>query len=575
MVMTRVLLAVVAGLVWPVPLPAAGPADTLLQLAPPDTTVVLVVQNPRGVYRDLSESPFVRWLPTTAAGRRLLAWDMLEQVRDVAAEIRDAVRGIPGATLEDVLGEALVFAYTPAPAGRPADERAVLLLRPTRLETLAALVRQVNEAQIAAGKLTAVVRHGHGAGEYFERREAGGASEFYAFCDGVFVYSGSRADVQAVLDRHRPAGVPRPAELPTRLRQLGAADATIALLVNPRAFDAEVKARVDTAPPQEKQVHQQFARVWAALEAVAFTVRLDTTLELGVSLRYQSGQLPAGLRPWLTGPFSRVPAADLIPDHALFGCAGHTRLRDLIDLFDALAPEPRERGGLRHQLGELFGPVVGRTNLPLLLDSLGPDWAVWAAPPQPGADLPTLVAAVRVTAPPEDQARAEQLIRQSGEFVFTLARLAYNSRHIDQIEQREGTDPTTGIVVRYLTNDVGFPAGFRPAFALIRGYLVCGTDPEAVRRFTPPRAEKPPAGSEAVFARLSGPACRDYLLAHGGALAKHLAEWGWHDPKELAEGLATLAELLELIDSAVLSGRDIDAGSRYVLRLKLARPLRK
>lgn len=573
--MTRTLLAVVAGLLWPLSLSAAGPADDLLRLAPTDTTILLVVQNPRGLYRDLSESPFVRWLPTTAAGRRLLGWDVWAQVRDVTSEVRDAVQAVPGASFEDVLGEALVFAYTPAPAGRPADERAVLLLRPTRLETLAALVRQVNEAQTAAGKLTAVVRHAHGVGEYFERRGADGASEFYAFCDGVFVYSGSGADVRAVLDRCRAADAPRPAELPGRLRQLGAADATIALLVNPRSFDTEVKARVEAAPPEEKRVHQQFARMWAALDAVAFTARVDATLELGVSLRYRPGQLPAGMGPWLMGPLPAASAADLIPDHALFGCAGHARLTDLIDLFDALAPEPRDRGSLRHQLGELFGPVVGRPNLRLLFDSVGPDWAVWAGPPQPGADLPTLVAAVRVTASAEDQARVEQLVRQAGEFVFTLARLAYNSRHADQIEQKEGTDSATGVVVRYLTNDVGFPAGFRPAFALVRGYLVCGTDPEAVRRFAPPRTESPPARSEAVFARLSGPACRDYLRVHGGALAKHLADWGWGNAKELADGLATLTELLELIDSAVLSRREIESGSRYVLRLKLARPLRR
>src|SRR5205085_7193729 len=111
----------------------------------------------------------------------------------------------PEEVLNDVIGDAVVFAYTPAPADRPTDERAVILIRPRKLETLTRIVERINASQTKSGELKGVAKRSHNGEPYFERQKAGGSSEFYCFRGPVFAYSGTEADILAVIDRDRAA----------------------------------------------------------------------------------------------------------------------------------------------------------------------------------------------------------------------------------------------------------------------------------------------------------------------------------------------------------------------------------
>jgi hypothetical protein len=127
-----------------------------------------------------------------------------------------------------------------------------------------------------------------------------------------------------------------------------------------------------------------------------------------------------------------------------------------------------------------------------------------------------------------------------------------------------------------LVNEKGFPPGFRPSFAVVKGYLVLATAPEAIRRFTPPVSDNPLIPPHQTLARLSGPALRGYLQTHGERLAKFLADMHVAaDEKQTRELFDTVASALELIDSAELISRPDESGLQLAVKVKPAKPLKK
>jgi hypothetical protein len=554
------------------PVLAAPPRDEALRVAPPDAALVLVVQDTKTHLNDLAASPFVAWLPTSGLGKQLLPVVDVKTLKGSVAPLFAELGVTPDELLDDVIGDAVVFAFTPPPPDDPQGERAVLLVRPRKPETLAKLIDRVNAIQTKNGEVKEVVRRTHNGEAYYERQKpgAGERSEFYCFRGGVFAFSSSEADIQAVIDRDRaaePVGEKAPA-LTARLARLGVADSFAVLLVNPRSFDAEVKHRVETAKPEERPVLERFQEVWGALDTAAVYLALGRDLELGVSVRFQPDRLPAATRTWLAGP--RTPAGlwSAIPDDALFAVAGRFRAAELIETITTLLPEDG-KAALKTAIEQYLGPVVGRDKLPLVLDSLGPDWGLWAVQPANGAGfLPSAVAAVQVSG----EGDAGRVLLDAVDYGFRTIRVAYNAAHADQIDLKETRDGD--VVIRSLVNDKAFPPGFRPSFALKGGYLLVATSPEAIKSFTPP-ARTPGSGGEVPVIRFSGTATRAYLLANRTKLAKFLSQTGNGDEVELLQQIDQIAAVLEPIDRVELSTRGDADGLRLAVRVRFVKPLKK
>jgi hypothetical protein len=568
--MVRVILTCLV-LVTAAPLQAA-PRDELLRVAPPNAALLLLVQNARDQVRDLLASPFGQWFPTTALGQRLLQSAELKQFRDSATMIARELGTTPQEVLDEILGDAVAFAFSPAPTDRPAEERAVILIRPRKTAILTQLVERLNQVQLKSGELKAVVRRDYTGATYFQRQQAGGTSEFYCFRGEVFAFSSSEADIQAVIDRDNaeaPANV-----LLERLRQLGVADSPVVLLIQPRPLDAEVKAKLAAATPEEKAFLERFAEVWASLECAAVDLTVNRQLEVGLTVRFQPGKVPAAASKWLLGDRVTRPAEVLIPRHALIGVSAYASAGELIDLVASLAPAEPNKPGVKEWIGQTLGPVIGKDKLPLVLTALGPNWAAWAEPPEPAAFLPTLMAVVELHGSGPERAQAEQALAEAVEYGFRTARVAYNANHTDQIEVKEQKDPRTGAVIVSLVNEKGFPPGFRPSFAVQHGYLVLASTPEAIHRFTvPPPPARP--NDYATVARLSGTACRAYLQNHGAQVAKFLAQFGAGAEAELAAQIKTLADVLEWVESADVIVRGNTNQLRIALRVTPTKPLQK
>src|SRR5262249_12051823 len=101
------------------PLPAASPRDELLRFVPDDVGLCMVLQDLRGHTARLLDSPFVAGLrgsPRGAAlGQNKEAANLVQAQAKLTAQF-----GLDWRRLrDDVLGEAVVFAYRPGPPGKP------------------------------------------------------------------------------------------------------------------------------------------------------------------------------------------------------------------------------------------------------------------------------------------------------------------------------------------------------------------------------------------------------------------------------------------------------------------------
>jgi hypothetical protein len=564
-------LAVVTFALLAAPTVAAAPRDDLLRIAPPDAAVVVLVQNGGAHAKAVLGSPFAAWFPSSALGKQLAAGLKLGEATGGVRAALGALGTTPDEVLTDVLGDAVGFAYSPAPANDPVGERSVILVRPQNPATLTRLVDRLNDLQTRDGELKGVERREHGGAAYAVRLRSDGAAEFYALQGGVFVFSRSEADVKAALDRDRaePRAAERLPALSAKLVRLGLSDAAAVVLVNPRPLDAELTAKTAAAGPDERAFLTRFGEVWKALDTAAVYLSLGDGLEAGVALDFRPVELPPATRSWLTGP--RTPSAlwAAVPDNALAAVAPRFRASEGLDLLRSVLPDPG-RAAVDAALGNTLGPVLGRDRLPRVLDALGPDWAVWAEPPAAGAGpLPVVVGAVRLRADGPRGAELTRAVERAVGFGFETARVAYNAKHADQIEIEDEQSADGRLVT--LTGTKAFPTGVRPSFAVRGGFLVLSTSPDAIRRFRPPTdAAAAPANGEAVVARLSGTAVRSYLAEHREALARVLGG----NPSETSRTFDQLAVLLEPLDRAELVVRGTETGLRLSMRTRLVRPLK-
>jgi hypothetical protein len=570
--LVRAVLALVLTLAFALPATAAPPAprDEALRLAPDNFALVAVVQNLRDHVTAVSESPFTSWFPTTPLGKQLLGGADIKKITDSATPIFGALGVTPADVLDDLIGDAVVFAYTPAPGADPKGERSLILVRPRKVDTLIKVLDRLNDGQIRVKELKAVAIHRYAGATYAERQKPDGPSDFYCFCNGVFAFSSSEDEIKAVIDRDKSAAKDKPAPLVARLTKLGVADAAVVVLVNPRPLDAELAAKVKTAKPDEKAFLTKFAEVWAAADSAALYFALGTSAELGLSVQFDPAKLPASAKSWLVGERARSAVWNAIPDDAIAAVAGRVKVTDVLDFLGSLNAAD-DKPAVRETIEQALGPIIGKDKLPLVLDAIGPDWGVWIQPPAKGMKdaVPAVVGAVKVRTDGPKGAEASKALVQSLGHGFMLARIAYNTKHKDQLELHEEQDGDA--VIRSLTGN-GLPAGFRPSFALKGGYLLVSTSPDAIKSFRAPGEPKP--GGEVPFARFNATATRDYLTAHGAALVKLLSAAGVGDEKELAQQLDMLAQVLEPVEKVELLARGDATGVKLSLRVKLTKPLK-
>lgn len=543
-------------------LPAAARADAAddaLRLVPPDTAICVVVRDLRTHAQALKGSPFAKWVQESPLVKLVADPAEVKRIQGVVAFLSEQIGARPDEVLDDVLGDAVVFAYQPGPPGKPEQEAGVVLVRPRKPEVLARVVGRLNEFQQKSGELKGVREKTHKDRVYFEREKAAG-SEFYLLSGGLFAYSGQESAIRRVIEQDLTASASKPGRVAESLRTLGVADKLAVAWFNPRGFDAELKAKTDAAKDADRAFLTQFGKAWAAADGVALYAHPGTGLEVGVVAHADPAKLPKELREVLFPPAGTNALAGAVPPDAMFAVTGRVNLPKLLDAVGSFLP-PAEREKLVAGLNEGLGPLVGRDRLPDVLAGLGPEWAVWFAPPSSGTWVPEWTAAVRVA-----DGQTSRVVAQAADAAAQLVRVEHNRKHTEPVDLVEET--RDGVTVKSLTGK-SLPPGFRPAFAVREGYLVVAGSPDAVWRFKPAAG-----GADAPVVRLSAVRLREYLGRHKKAVAEVVAKGSGRPLADVEKEYGDFATALEALDRIEVHQSASEGTVRIAVRVEFVKPLK-
>lgn len=557
----RLPFALLASLLALSPAVAADPVADLLRLAPTDATFAVVVRDLRGHVQRIDESPFAKWFPESKLGKSLLTSDQWKAL-EAAEKILTAQLGVSGDELvNDILGDAVVYAY------RNRDDTGLFLVRARKPDLLTKVVAGLNTAQKQSGELKEVREKKHGATAYFERDRGGGRSEFYWLNGGTVAYSPNEDAIRGAIDR---AAIPGPAPLAEAIDKLKLNTAFVVGVFQPRTLDGDLAAAIaDAKDAGQKAFLTQFRKLWAACDAVAFSVELGASLDVALNVAVNPKAVPDELKPILT-PGTPSELWSAIPADALFAVAGKIDLPKVLDATRSFLADDG-KAALKELLENRVGPIVGKNKLPGLLAGVGPDVAFWVTAPPTGekAWAPVATLALKVGDPAAKDAPGTLLV-SALDVVAHLLRVEYNRTHDDQIELK--TEATPDGEVKVLVNDAFFPPGVRPAYGLRHGYLVLSSSDAAVKAFKAPAA--PSVEAKGLVARLSLVRLRQYLTDQPD-LVSGVAKLTGAKQSELKQQFAQFADVLELFESVELRRTGTDGLIRLSLTVKPAKPLAK
>jgi len=545
----RIAWAVLAVLVLSASVPAAGPPasnareprDQVLRFVPADVGFCLVVQDLRQHLEDLAGSPFYqKWLksPHGAALASAPEWKQLQSLDQRL--MRDLGVGLVGLR-NDVFGETLVCAYRPGPPGKPEEEQGLFLLRARNEKLLADLLQKINEVQKKTGELKDLRKCEHRGVKYLCREEPA-RKTYYLLRGPVLLFTAQEAFLRQAIDRDldEPAGAIPP--LSRRLREMRLDDALLALVINPRAWDAELLTKA--ADPGAKT----FAACWKALDGVALAVHLDREVRFSLTVKAKTGDLPASIKRFLTSATSPSATWTEFPENALVAAGGRLDLPALYEVLGLFMSKTSQRE-MEAKLDRTLGVLLGRSVVKEVLPALGPDWGLCVTAPATDSKqwMPGVVFAVRVDegngSDPVDQAILLAVLNR-----VQLVILNYNILNPEQPLALR-TQTLDRVRVRSVQGSI-FPVGVQPAFALKTGFLILASAPAEILRF---KASTTAAGAGPMpLVRVSVKDWRAYLKDRREPLATALAN---RDGIKKNQALAKIDELrqgLELIDRVEL-----------------------
>ena len=520
-----------------------------------------------------SESPFAAHFAESKLGKSLLASDELKQLATVETVLKDNL-GLTFAGLRnDILGDAVAFAYQPPTDGKEGQDSGVLIGKAAKPAALADVVSKLNAAQIQSKELKATADKKHIGTGYVERQKADGRTEYYMLgADGTFAYTVQEAVLKQVIDRLDGTDK-TPCPLAGAIEKLGVGTATAVLLFEPAAFVADLNVQAKaTEDANQKAFLKQFARLWSATEAVGISLTLDTGATLSVSAVATPSKVPEELRS-LFKPGDKPSAAwAAVPSDALLAVGGHFVWEKFHAAFQSFLSD-EGKAGVKQIFDDVLAPLVGKATLPKVLAGLGPDWAFWLTPPvkDDAGPLPTATFAIRVRPAGRDDNTVGKAVVSTFDALLHTFRLSYNRTHDDEYTLDD--EKADGVTIRVLSNDKALPTGVKPSYALKGDYFVLGSNVEAVKRFTPPAAD--PVVKDAPLVRLNAVQVAKYLNAHGSELGEVLAALRGEKADKSKSDLVEFVGVLELFDTIELHHTGDGTRMSISVKAKTAKPLRK
>ncbi len=553
--------------------PAAGPREELLRLVPDSVGFCVVIQDLRGQADALRDSPFLQQLRQSPVGVKIRAGDDLKKLDRIESKMKDKLGFDWKRLREDILGDALVLAYRPGPPGKPGQEQGVLLLRARNEKVLVELIESINKVQKDEGELKTVEQCRHKDVVYYrrlehvKRAEGDKPSTFYYLHGPILAVSPQEDMIRQIIDLDYIQVANAVPESVRRLSELDAERALLAVWVNPRAFDAELNAKIAAAPVERLTAVKQFALYWKALESVVVSFSpAEREVHLSLGVRARTEALPPAARRLFEAATIPSETWRRFPDSALLAAGGRvdgTALLEAIGGF--LTPQQRER--LHAALNRQFQALLGEENfVGEVMPALGPDWGLCVRAPAASDKnwLPRSLFALRV-----DDKRSKRPIEPKLlgllDFAARLLVFLHNGQKTERLLSLK-TGEVNGREVRYLTGNL--PSGFQPSYGLLNGYLVVSSSLDEIKSFahTAPSAA-PSSGGSVPLLRVSFKDWRGYVKQRREPIVQFLADHCSSSREEVAQGVDGFLAGLQFIDRLELRRRA--APGQIVLTLSL------
>jgi hypothetical protein len=569
-------VAILLTAVLAAPLHAATPREQLLRYVPEQVGFCLVLNDLRGHGEALAASPFVAQFARSPLGKELAAAAEVAQLAKIEKDLKDLL-GLDSKQLRDeILGDAVVLAYRPGPPDKPEQEQGMILLHARDPKLLADMIERLNAKQKESGDLKETEEKEHNGVKYVRRTEKKDTN--YYHLDGpVLLFTGQENLLKEAIDLGSAKKNAEP-PLARRFRELGADKALLSLWVNPRGFDAQLKANL--AKKDKTGTEAAFARAfvpyWKALDGVVVSVALEKELKVRLGFQARVEDMPPAARTFFKEASRPSEVWQAIPDDAMIALAGRIDPAALFELLGAFMPEA-DRENASRELNRTVAAALGRDDFfKDVLPHVGPDFGFYvsAPPADDKAWFPHAVLAVKVGRGDETQPLDRSVLAALDGFA-RFAVVAHNKAHPDQTMALK-TMMQGRREVRYLVNDRGFPPGFRPALALHEGYVVLANSPEALGRFADafkPGAA-PSAADEVPLLRVSFKDLRRWLKERQDVLTPFLAEQHKLTKEEAQQRMARLLAGLEFVDRLEVSQRTAPGRAVFTLTLQTAQPLR-
>jgi hypothetical protein len=215
--------------------------EDLMRMVPDESALCLVAGDLRTQSDGSLKPAWIKALKDSPLTKLLGDAPELLQLAELRKQIQKYLP-VPWPQLEqDIVGDAVVYAYRPPLPAEPDREGALLLLHARDQTLLENLLQQVNKAKAANGELKELRTHQHKGRQYMQRVEENGP-QFY-WTDGPYVaFSGQEAMVKRAIERKLDRTV-LPVPVQRQLSAAGASKALASVWINPRAYDRVLQAK--------------------------------------------------------------------------------------------------------------------------------------------------------------------------------------------------------------------------------------------------------------------------------------------------------------------------------------------
>jgi hypothetical protein len=568
---------------------AATPREELLRLVPDSVGFCLVVQDLRNHAADWQSSPFVEQLrqcPIAVKIRNSDKWKKLDQIE---SEMKEKLGFDWKRLRDDILGDAVVLAYRPGSPGQPQQEQGVMLLRARNEKALADLIERVNKVQKEEGELKELTERRHNGVVYYRRLEYDKCAQrdkpptFYYVHGPILAVSAQENMLRQIIDCNTRSSEGT-GESARRLRELGAERALLAVWLNPRAFDAEVEAKVANASAERSAAVKHFALYWKALESVVFSLSpQERDIHLSLGVRARVGELPPAARRLFREAATASDVWRRLPQSALFAAGGRFDAAALLDVLGGFLT-PQGRKALQATLNRPFATLLAEENFTAnLLPDFGPDWGLCLSAPATNVTgsqaarenpvMPHLLFALRIDSK-RTKKTPERTLLTALDFAARVVIFAHNNEHPDSPLALK-TGAVHGQEVHYLTGEHGLPAGVQPAYGLLDGYLVLASSLESMNRFVAATKPAPAADAPVPLLGISFKDWRSYLTSHREAIVQFFAEHDKLSRDAAGRQLDGLLAALQFVQRAELSQRSAPGQVIFTLSVQTAHALKK